>query len=65
MNHLELPRDVLTRVERRWMARFAQTPRYQPSSTSGGDPYRSPQVRRLLEGSLRPPMGVRSQEKRV
>jgi hypothetical protein len=63
MDEIKLPQDVVNRVERRWTARFAQMPEVrQPlerrcSSPSHGsfDPLRSPQVWRLLEGSLRPP----------
>ena len=55
MTDIGLPRDVLNRIERRWMAKFAQTPPAQPSATRCDDPLRSPQVRRLLDGSLKPP----------
>jgi hypothetical protein len=59
MVNIALPRDVLIRIERRWMAQFSQAPSHQPSSMLGDDPLRSPRVRRLLEGSLRPPTGVK------
>jgi hypothetical protein len=55
MDDIRLPRHVLNRFERRWEARFAQPPRLRPPSASIDDPLRSPQVWRLLEGSLRPP----------
>jgi len=61
MEEIRLPQHVVKRIERRWAARFAQTledwQRLEraPSSPACGcdDPLRSPQVRRLLEGSLR------------
>lgn len=64
MDEIKLPKQVLNRLELRWAARFAQMleedwPRSEQSPSSPacgcGDPLRSPQVRRLLEGSLRPP----------
>jgi hypothetical protein len=62
MDEIKLPQHIVNRIERRWTARFAQMPEgRQPlerrrSSPSHGrfDPLRSPQVWRLLEGSLRP-----------
>jgi hypothetical protein len=64
MDEIRLPRHVVNRIERRWAAKFAQMPEGQQlmgrqrSSPSRGsdDPLRSPQVWRLLEGSLRPPV---------
>jgi hypothetical protein len=63
MDETRLPQHVLNRIERRWAYRFAQTlgdwrhSERAPLSPADGnhDPLRSPQVRRLLEGSLRPP----------
>jgi hypothetical protein len=63
MDETRLPQHVLNRIERRWASRFAQTlgdwrhSERAPLSPADGnhDPLRSPQVRRLLEGSLRPP----------
>jgi hypothetical protein len=60
MDEIRLPHHVVDRFERRWTGRFAQIPNalHQPaaaSSRGGDDPLRSPAVRRLLEGSLRPP----------
>ena len=62
MDEIRLPQHVVNRFERRWTARFAQMleewqrPEHAPLPVRGcGDPLRSPQVRRLLEGSLRPP----------
>jgi hypothetical protein len=55
MNDVRLPQDVLNRFERRWAARFPPTPRPSRSSVSLDDPLRSSRIRRLLEGSLRPP----------
>ena len=63
MDETRLPQHVLNRIEQRWTARLAQMleekrrPERAPSSPADGnyDPLRSPQVRRLLEGSLRPP----------
>ena len=60
MDEIKLPHHVVNRFERRWTARFAKTleGRLQPPLArccgGNGDPLRSPQVRRLLEGSLRP-----------
>jgi hypothetical protein len=62
MDDVRLPQDVLNRFERRWAARFAETPRRPPSLAFGDDPLRSPQVRRLLEGSLKPPTRYRTFE---
>jgi hypothetical protein len=60
MDEIRLPHHVVDRLERRWTGRFAQMLKgpQQPvpgSYRGDGDPIRSPQVRRLLEGSLRPP----------
>jgi hypothetical protein len=63
MDEIKLPQHVVNRIERRWASRFAQTlddwqrPERAPSSSASGsyDPLQSPQVRRLLEGSVRPP----------
>jgi len=52
MDDVSLPRHVLNRFERRWAARFAQTPRRSLASASRDDPFRSPHVRRRLQGSL-------------
>lgn len=60
MDNIALPRDVLNRIEGRWMAKFSQAPSRQPSSMLGDDPLRSPRVRRLLEGSLRPPTVIKA-----
>jgi hypothetical protein len=62
MDDIRLPQDVLNRFERRWAARFAETTRRPPSLASRNDPFRSPQVRRLLEGSLKPPTRDRTFE---
>jgi hypothetical protein len=62
MDNVSLHRHVLNRFERRRAARFAQTPRRSPSSASRDDPFRSPQVRRLLQGSLKPPTWDRTLE---
>lgn len=67
MDEIKLPHHVVNRFERRWTARFAQMleGRSQPGarcSRGSDDPLRSPQVRRLLEGSLRPPKAVRTLE---
>jgi hypothetical protein len=56
MRDINLPRHVMDRFERRWAARFAYTGTRGPA---GDDPFRSPQIRRLLEGALRPPTEVR------
>src|SRR5665213_492854 len=64
MDEIRLPQHVVNRIERRWASRFAQTlggwlhPERAPSPSIRGsyDPLQSPQVRRLLEGSLRPPV---------
>jgi hypothetical protein len=66
MDEIRLPQHVLNRIEQRWTARLAQMleekrrPERTPSSPADGnyDPLRSPQVRRLLEGSLRPPISL-------
>ena len=66
MDDIRLPQHVLNRIEQRWTARLAQMleekrrPERTPSSPADGnyDPLRSPQVRRLLEGSLRPPISL-------
>jgi hypothetical protein len=63
MDELRLPQHVLKRIEQRWTARLAQMleekrrHKRAPSAPADEncDPLRSPQVRRLLEGSLRPP----------
>jgi hypothetical protein len=63
MDDIRLPQHVVNRIEQRWTARLAQMlverrrPERAPSSPADGnyDPLRSPQARRLLEGSLRPP----------
>jgi hypothetical protein len=63
MDELRLPQHVLSRIEQRWTARLAQMleekrrPERTPSSAADGIYHRirSLQVRRLLEGSLRPP----------
>jgi len=62
MDDARLPRHVLNRFECRWAAKLAQTPRRLPSLAFGDDPLRSPQVRRLLQGSLRPPTRDRTFE---
>jgi hypothetical protein len=59
MDEIRLPHHVVDRFERRWTGRFSQMLKgLQPRpriSRGGGDPIRSPEVRRLLQGSLRPP----------
>ena len=61
MDEIRLPQHVVNRIERRWTARFAQMlgdwqrPGAAFPRPRKLDPLRSPQVRRLLEGSLRPP----------
>lgn len=60
MNEVKLPLHIVDRLERRWTGRFAQMLKgpQQPATgifCGGSDPIRSPAVRRLLEGSLRPP----------
>jgi hypothetical protein len=63
MDEIRLPQHVVNRIERRWASRFAQVlqvsqrPEKAPSSSAYAsyDPLQSPQVRRRLEGSLRPP----------
>ncbi len=60
MDEVKLPQHVVNRFERRWTARFAQMLQGRPQpvqrySRGSDEPLRSPQVRRLLEGSLRPP----------
>ena len=59
MGEIKLPHHVVNRFERRWTARFAQTLEGRPQPVArccrgSDDPLRSPQVWRLLEGSLRP-----------
>jgi hypothetical protein len=64
MDEISLPQHVASQVERRWTAGFAQMlewQRQQPYSLANYDPLRSPKVRRLLEGSLRPPTLLSSQ----
>ena len=63
MDEIRSPQHVVNRVEPRWASRLAQMlddwrhPERAPLSPANGnqDPLRSPQVRRLLEGSLRRP----------
>jgi hypothetical protein len=63
MNEIRLPQHVLNLIERRWASRFAQMledwqrPERAPSLSASEtyDPLQSPQVRRRLQGSLRPP----------
>jgi hypothetical protein len=60
MDEIRLPHHIVDRLERRWTGRFAQmiNGSKHPAtriSCGGADPIRSPAVRRLLEGSLRPP----------
>jgi hypothetical protein len=60
MDEIKLPHHVVNRFERRWTARFAEMLGSRPQPVArcpfgSDDPIRSPQVRRLLEGSLRPP----------
>jgi hypothetical protein len=62
MDNIALPRDVLNRTERRRMAKFSQTSFCRPPSTLGDDPLRSPRLRRLLKGSLRPPIRAERME---
>ncbi|MET4751201.1 hypothetical protein [Bradyrhizobium sp. RT11b] len=67
MEEIKLPHHVVNRFERRWMARFAQMPGGRPQPVArccrgNDDPLQSPQVRRLLEGSLRPPKPDRTLE---
>jgi hypothetical protein len=65
MDEIKLPQHVVNRIERRWTARFAQMledwqrPGRAPSHGSY-DPLLSLEVRRLIEGSLRPPTLDRS-----
>lgn len=56
LDDIALPKGVLDRIDRRWMATFSQAPFCQPSSTLGDDPLRSPRVRRL-RGVLWEPKG--------
>ena len=59
MDEIRLPQHIANRVDRRWAARFRDMPDRPSglsSSLEGCDPLRSPQVRRLLEGSLTPPI---------
>ncbi len=60
MQEMGLPREVLNRIERRWMAKFAQSSQARPSAARCDDPLWSPQVHRLLNGSLKPPRRQRS-----
>ena len=59
MDEIKLPHHVVDRFERRWKARFALLlegqSRLRRLASGNDDPLQSPQVRRLLEGSLRPP----------
>jgi hypothetical protein len=58
MDEIRVPQHVVNRFERRWTARLAQMLecRQRLEHASGcDDPLRSPQVWRLLEGSLGPP----------
>jgi hypothetical protein len=59
MDEIKLLHYVVDRCKRRWKARFAQLlegqSRLRRSTSGNDDPLQSPQVRRLLEGSLRPP----------
>jgi hypothetical protein len=61
IDDVRFPRHVLNRFEGRWATRFAQALR-QPPSASHDDPLRSPQVRLLLGGSLKPPRRDRTFE---
>jgi len=59
MDEIRLPRHIVDRLERRWTGRFARMMNGPPHPATGiscgtSDPIRSPAVRRLLEGSLRP-----------
>jgi hypothetical protein len=65
MDDIRLPQHVMNRIEQRWTARLAQMleekrrPERTPSPDDRNyDPLRSPQVRRLLNGSLRPPTSL-------
>jgi hypothetical protein len=62
MDDIGLLRRVLNWLERRWAGWFAKTTQLPQSSTFCDDPLRSPQLRRLLEGSLRPPTQDRTFE---
>lgn len=58
MTDMRLPQHVVNRIDRRWAARFPEMQDRRSclsSSLEGYDPFRSPRVRRLLEGSLQPP----------
>jgi hypothetical protein len=59
MDEIRLPQHAVNRIDRRWTARFGQMAaawQKQPGSVYvSDDPLRSLRVRRLLEGSLRPP----------
>lgn len=59
MDEIKLPHHAVNRFERRWTARFAQMLEGRSTGArrwlGSDDPVRSPQVRRLLAGSLRPP----------
>jgi hypothetical protein len=66
MDEIRLPQHVLTRFQRRWTAKFAhiladwRRLEHTPPFPACGcyDPLQSRQVRRLLEGSLRPPTRI-------
>jgi hypothetical protein len=63
MDEIRLPQHVVSRLERRWAARFGRRPEsthptgqsFESREPGSDDPLQSTQVRRLLEGSLRPP----------
>ena len=58
MDEIRVPQYVVNGFERRWTARLPQIleGRQRLEQANGSDdPLRSPQVWRLLEGSLRPP----------
>jgi hypothetical protein len=56
MDEIRLPQHVVDRIGRRWAARFGRMAAgKQPGSDESDDPLLSLRVRRLLEGSLRPP----------
>jgi hypothetical protein len=52
MRDINLPRHVMDCVERRWAARFANA---GANERAAGDPFKSPQICRMLEGASRPP----------
>ena len=67
MDEIKLPHHVVNRFQRRWTARFVQVPGGRPQPVArcwpgNDDPLRSPQARRLLERSLRPPKADRTLE---